>query len=94
MPSKYEIDTIRHAGKIKLVSGPNYDGQEYTRMADNQVIALDEWGMEDFGVGSLDVKLKLNVQTSQVPTQDNDNDETIQIDVTVVAFKANAEKIM
>lgn len=62
-------------------------------MADNQVIALDEWGMEDYGVGSLDVKVKLDVQTSQVPTQDNDNDETIQIDVTVVAFKANAEKI-
>lgn len=76
-----------------LQTYPNYDGQEYTRMADNQVIALDEWGMEDYGAGSLDVKVKLDVQTSQVPTQDNDNDETIQIDVTVVAFKANAEKI-
>jgi hypothetical protein len=62
-------------------------------MADNQVIALDEWGAEDYGVGSLDVKVQLDVQSSQIPTQDNDNDETIQIDVTVVAFKANAEKL-
>ncbi len=76
-----------------LQAYPNYDGQEYTRMADNQVIALDEWGVEDYGVGPLDVKVQLDVQSSQVPTQDNDNDETIQIDVTVVAFKANAAKL-
>ena len=76
-----------------LQAYPNYDGQEYTRMADNQVIALDEWGVEDYGVGPLDVKVQLDVQSSQVPTQNNDNDETIQIDVTVVAFKANAEKL-
>jgi hypothetical protein len=76
-----------------LQTYPHYDGQEYTRMADNQVIALDEWGAEDYGVGSLDVKVQLDVQSSQIPTQDNDNDETIQIDVTVGAFKANAEKL-
>ena len=37
--------------------------------------------------------LCLEVQQSQIPTQNNDDDETVQIDVTFVAFKANAEKL-
>jgi len=78
---------------LLLRTYPHYDGQNYTRMADNQVIALDEWVQEGLGVGSLDVNVKLEVQQSQIPTQNNDNDETIQIDVTIVAFKANAEKV-
>tara|TARA_B100000575_G_C23121500_1_gene649101 strand:+ start:1543 stop:2271 length:729 start_codon:yes stop_codon:yes gene_type:complete len=76
-----------------LLTYPNYDGQSYTRTAHNQVIALDEWVDEGYGIGSFDVNIKLEVQQSQIPTQNNDDDETVQIDVTFVAFEANAEKL-
>ncbi len=76
-----------------LLTYPNYDGQSYTRTAHNQVIALDEWVEDGYGIGSFDVNIKLEVQQSQIPTQNNDDDETVQIDVTFVAFKANAEKL-
>lgn len=76
-----------------LLTYPNYDGQSYTRPAHNQVIALDEWVEDGYGIGSFDVNIKLEVQQSQIPTQNNDDDETVQIDVTFVAFKANAEKL-
>ena len=60
-----------------LLTYPNYDGQSYTRTAHNQVIALDEW-VEDMAMrtGSFDVNIKLEVQQSQIPTQNNDDDET------------------
>ena len=78
---------------LLLLTYPNYDGQSYTKTAHNEVIALDEWGDEGYGIGSLDVNIKLEVQQSQVPTQNNDDDETVQIDIAVIAFKASAEKM-
>ena len=72
---------------------PNYNGETYERMAHNAVVAVDEWVEDGFGVGDLSVNVQVDVQRSQVPTQDDDDDETVQIDVTVVAFKANAEKL-
>ena len=63
------------------------------RTAHNEVIALDEWVEDGWGIGSVDLNVKLEVQQSQVPTQDNDDDETVQIDMTVLAFKGNAEKV-
>lgn len=72
---------------------PNYKGEPYERMAHNAVVAVDEWIEDGFGVGDLSVNVQVDVQRSQVPTQDDDDDETVQIDVTVVAFKANAEKL-
>jgi len=78
---------------LLLLTYPNYDGQSYTKTAHNEVIALDEWGDEGYGIGSLDVNIKLEVQQSQVPTQNTDDDETVQIDVVVIAFKASAEKM-
>ncbi len=94
----YENNTLNDGSasceeiNLLLQTYPGYTGETYSRMAHNEVIALDEWYEEGFGVGVLDVNVRLDVQQSQIPTQDNDNDETIQIDVTVVAFKANAEK--
>ena len=76
-----------------LLTYPNYDGQSYTRTAHNQVIALEEWVEDGYGIGTIDVNIKLEVQQSQIPTQNNDDDETVQIDVSFVAFKANAEKL-
>tara|TARA_Y100000589_G_scaffold194493_1_gene183971 strand:- start:1051 stop:1761 length:711 start_codon:yes stop_codon:yes gene_type:complete len=72
---------------------PNYNGENYERMAHNAVVAVDEWVEDGFGIGDLSVNVQLDVQRSQVPTQDDDDDETVQIDVIVVAFKANAEKL-
>ena len=72
---------------------PNYNGEIYERMAHNAVVAVDEWVEDGLGIGDLSVNVQVDVQRSQVPTQDDDDDETVQIDVTVVAFKANAEKL-
>ena len=72
---------------------PNYNGETYERMAHNAVVAVDEWVENGLGIGDLRVNVQVDVQRSQVPTQDDDDDETVQIDVTVVAFKANAEKL-
>ena len=79
--------------ELRLQTYPGYDGASYTRMAHNEVIALDEWYEEGLGVGVLEVNVRLDVQQSQLPTQDDDNDETVQIEVRVVAFKASAEKL-
>ena len=78
---------------LTLQTYPNYDGTPYMRTAHNEVIALDEWAEDGWGIGSVDLNVKLEVQQSQVPTQDNDDDETVQIDMTVLAFKGNAEKV-
>ena len=72
---------------------PNYNGETYERMAHNAVVAVDEWVEDGHGIGDLSINVQVDVQRSQVPTQDDDDDETVQIDVTVVAFKANAEKL-
>ena len=72
---------------------PDYSGEDYERMAHNAVIAVDEWVEDGHGIGELSVNVKVDVQRSQVPTQDDDDDETVQIDVIVVGFKANAEKL-
>ena len=72
---------------------PKYNGETYERMAHNAVVAVDEWVEDGLGIGDLSVNVQVDVQRSQVPTQDDDDDETVQIDVTVVAFKANAEKL-
>ena len=78
---------------LLLLTYPNYNGQSYTKTAHNEVIALDEWGDEGYGIGSFYVNIKLEVQQSQVPTQNTDDDETVQVDVEVIAFKASAEKL-
>lgn len=80
--------------ELRLQTYPGYDGISYTRMAHNEVIALDEWYEEGLGLGVLEINVRLDVQQSQIPTQDNDNDETVQIEVRAIAFKANAEKFM
>ncbi len=72
---------------------PGYNGQAYERMAHNAVVAVDEWIEDGNGIGDLSVNVQVDVQRSQVPTQDDDDNETVQIDVTIVAFKANAEKL-
>ena len=50
------------------------------------MIALDPWKLDGYGVGFLTLEVSLDVQSSQIPTQNNDNDETVQIDVTVIGF--------
>ena len=78
--------------ELRLQTYPGYDGASYADGA-QQVIALDEWYEEGLGVGVLEINVRLDVQQSQIPTQDDDNDETVQIEVQAVAFKASAEKL-
>lgn len=78
---------------LSLRTYPGYDGQNYKLMAHNEVLATEQWKEDGYGLGQLSVNVQLDVQQSQVPTQNDDDDETIQIDVVVIAFKVNAEKI-
>ena len=57
------------------------------------MIALAPWKIDGYGVGTLTLEVSLDVQSSQIPTQNNDNDETVQIDVTVVGFITNVSMI-
>lgn len=78
---------------LNLEVYPNYSGEDYERMAHNAVVAVDQWVEDGNGVGELKINVQLDVQRSQIPTQDDDDNETVQIDVYVVAFKASAEKL-
>ena len=78
---------------LELLTYPGYNGESYETEADNKVIALDPWKIDGYGVGTLTLEVSLDVQSSQIPTQNNDNDETVQIDVTVVGFITNVSMI-
>ena len=78
---------------LQLLAYPDYDGLGYETEAHNQVLALEPWVEEEYGLGTFEIEIKLHVEQSQVPTQNNDNDETIHVTVETVFFKATAEKL-
>lgn len=77
---------------LQLLAYPDYDGLGYEIEAHNQVLALEPWAEEEYGLGTFEIEVKLQVEQSQVPTQNNDSDETIYVTVETVFFKAIAEK--
>jgi len=78
---------------LQLLAYPGYDGLGYEVEAHNQVLALEPWAEEEYGLGTFEVEVKLQVEQSQIPSQDNDDDETIYVTVETVFFKAIAEKL-
>ena len=78
---------------LQLLSYPNYDGSEYEIEAHNKVIALEPWSSNQYGIGSLEIEIKLQVEQSQVPTQNNDDDEMITVVIETVYFSTSAEKL-
>ena len=48
---------------------------------------------DEYGLGTFEVEVKLQVEQSQILSQNNDDDETIHVTVETVYFKAIAEKL-
>ena len=78
---------------LQLLSYPNYDGSGYEIEAHNKVIALEPWSSNQYGIGSLEIEIKLQVEQSQVPTQNTDDDEMITVVIETVYFSTSAEKL-
>ncbi len=79
--------------QLNIRSYPNYDGLSYEIESYNEVTASIDWTTLGYGIGTFDLQVDLEVQQSQVPTEDDDDSETIQIAVSVVCFDVSVQEI-
>ena len=74
---------------LNLKTYPDYDGQVRNETGYNAIQVLEEWTLDGFGMGELE--LEISVETSALPFT-NDNEEEVSIMIELTVFKANASK--
>tara|TARA_B100001113_G_scaffold150567_1_gene123457 strand:- start:7381 stop:8085 length:705 start_codon:yes stop_codon:yes gene_type:complete len=79
---------------LKIRAYPDYDGEGYEIRSYNAATASVPWTENGYGLGLLDIQIDLEVQKSQVPTEDDDENESIQILVEIVCFELQVEEIV
>ena len=75
---------------LKLLTYPDFDGQAQNITALNEYQALQDWVMDGFGIGTCSVSVELQTQSAPFT---NDGDEEITINVEVISFKVNANRV-
>jgi len=79
---------------LKLRVYPNYDGETITVLAINEYQALQNWSQTGWGLGALSLDLDLDVNSPLgFDFGNQDSDEEITVDVTVVTFSVSIEEI-
>ena len=75
---------------LELLTYPDFDGQTQNITALNEYQALQDWVMDGYGIGTCSISVELQTQSAPFT---NDGDEEITVDVQVVLFKANANRV-
>ena len=74
---------------LNLRTYPGYDGQPLNLTGYNEIQVLEDWRVDGFGVGELEIEI--SVETSQPLTGfPNDNEEEVTITIELAVFKAVA----
>ena len=77
---------------LDLRAYPGYDGQETNTTGYNEIQVLENWIMDDFGIGELEIEITVETSTSPIPLSPNDNEEEVNITIEIVTFKAIAQQ--
>jgi len=76
---------------LDLRAYPGYDGQQTNTTGYNEIQVLENWIMDGFGIGELE--LEITVETSPPPGGFfSDNEEEVNITIEIVTFKAIAQQ--
>ena len=76
---------------LDLRAYPGYDGHETNTTGYNEIQVLENWEMDGFGIGELE--LEITVETSPPPGGlFSDNEEEVNITIEIVTFKAIAQQ--
>ncbi|MBT6640233.1 MAG: hypothetical protein HOB47_01430 [Euryarchaeota archaeon] len=77
---------------LDLRAYPGYDGQQTNTTGYNEIQVLENWIMDDFGIGELELEITVETTTSPIPFSPNDNEEEVNITIEIVTFKAIAQQ--
>ncbi|MBT7638494.1 MAG: hypothetical protein HN554_06310 [Euryarchaeota archaeon] len=77
---------------LDLRAYPGYDGQQTNTTGYNEIQVLENWIMDDFGIGELELEITVETPTSPIPFSPNDNEEEVNITIEIVTFKAIAQQ--
>ena len=74
---------------LMLRAYPDYDGQLRNITGYNEIQVLENWNMDGYGIGEL--QIEISVETQSIPFV-TDNEEEVTITLEIITFKPIAQK--
>ena len=74
---------------LMLRAYPDYDGQMRNITGYNEIQVLENWNMDGYGIGELQVEISVETQS---PPLIEDNEEEVTITLEIITFKPIAQK--
>lgn len=74
---------------LMLRAYPDYDGQMRNITGYNEIQVLENWNMDGYGIGEL--QIEISVETQSIPFV-TDNEEEVTITLEIITFKPIAQK--
>ena len=74
---------------LMLRAYPDYDGQLRNITGYNEIQVLENWNMDGYGIGEL--QIEISVETQSIPFV-TDNEEEVTITLEIITFKPVAQK--
>lgn len=74
---------------LMLRAYPDYDGQMRNITGYNEIQVLENWNMDGYGIGELQIEISVETQSMPFVT---DNEEEVTITLEIITFKPIAQK--
>jgi hypothetical protein len=74
---------------LMLRAYPDYDGQMRNVTGYNEIQVLENWNMDGYGIGELQIEISVETQSMPFVT---DNEEEVTITLEIITFKPIAQK--
>ena len=74
---------------LMLRAYPDYDGQMKNITGFNEIQVLENWNMDGYGIGELQIEISVETQSMPFVT---DNEEEVTITLEIITFKPIAQK--
>ncbi len=74
---------------LSLMAYPNYDGQTVNTSGYNEIQVLEDWELNGYGLGEIQVEISVETQSLPFTT---DNEEEVTITLEIITFKATAQQ--